>query len=594
VKKFVLAALATFGLTLPAYAQTVEERLQKARTEVNTTQNAASRAEYAVKTGNYPKALTEITATKNAANRALYAIDQAIAAVKPPPPPPPVQCLDGTSVPAGQTCPTPPPPPPPPPPSYAYTAAPVTVVEGGIAAVRACRSGSSGTSVLTYITANGTAVAPGDFVPRTDSTRDFTDTTLCQNLNIQTNDDTLVEGTETFTLNLNGQPVVITITDNDVAPPPPPAGGLSGETFIPSNFDITRTYSTSGTIPGSGAPDVVGAFRFICGAGQLKYDDPILFPGQPGKSHLHQFYGNVTADAHSTYSSLRLKGGSTCNYVGNPNVNWLNANPDVFAPDAVAANRSAYWMPAMLDGKGNVVRPDVVSIYYKARPANDPLVSDPTNPKYQGKGVKLPNGIKFIFGWDPTGINKELTGSRYFNCTGPTAKPGSYATLTLALANCPAGQGNQVGAVISAPSCWDGKNLDSADHRSHVSYISYGNWGYPKCPPTHPYVIPTFTMGAWYTVGAGDDGTLWHLASDHMAPGQPAGYTFHADFFMAWDDTVHDMWFQGCVNKLLNCSGGQLGNGSELRGALQPYYWDQAQGINRPMWKHPQRLVPVP
>ena len=71
-------------LSSTASAQTVAERLDKARTEVNTVENAAARAQTAIKAGNLPKATLEITATKNAASRALYAIDKAIEAVKPP------------------------------------------------------------------------------------------------------------------------------------------------------------------------------------------------------------------------------------------------------------------------------------------------------------------------------------------------------------------------------------------------------------------------------------------------------------------------------------------------------------------------------
>ena len=78
----------------------------------------------------------------------------------------------------------------------------------------------------------------------------------------------------------------------------------------------------------------------------------MVFPGQPGRSHLHQFFGNIRAAAFSTYESLRTTGDCTCNNI---------------------LNRSAYLMPAMLDGRGSVVRPDFVHIYYKRRTASGPL-----------------------------------------------------------------------------------------------------------------------------------------------------------------------------------------------------------------------------
>jgi hypothetical protein len=342
------------------------------------------------------------------------------------------------------------------------------------------------------------------------------------------------------------------------------------ETMVPSNFDI-NTELLSATIPGSAAPDVVGAFRFICNAGQLRYDDPIVFPGQPGKSHLHQFYGNTTADAYSTYASLRGAGSSTC-----------------MSP----LNRSAYWMPAMLNGRGSVVRPDFVAIYYKRRPITDPKCSLTSgDPQAEGNCVPLPNGLKFVFGYNMLDPAKTPTGSLYFNCQGTGAVPGTYPDLVTAAKNCPTGA--QIGAVIKAPDCWDGKNLDSPDHRSHVSYGSYGDWGYYKCPSTHPYVIPAFTLGAWYTVddtldrsGTWEAGktVTWSLSSDTMAgmtPSKP-GTTFHADWFGAWDNTVMSMWMDNCINKMLNCSGGNLGNGKQMK---------QYAGFT---WLASPRLVPVP
>ena len=343
---------------------------------------------------------------------------------------------------------------------------------------------------------------------------------------------------------MNKLPVLL-LAASLTAASPPASPGLQGENPIASNGDYNQALQPSwgsGSIPKSAAPDVVGAFRFICTAGQVLPDDPIVYPGQPGKSHLHQFYGNMSANASSTYATLRASGESSC-----------NRGP-------FAANRSAYWMPAMLDGAGQVVKPEFVSIYYKRRPASDPKCML-KNYQSEGNCLPIPNGLKFIFGYDM--LTKERpTGSLWFNCQGPGAVPGHYSNLTQVLANCPANRGTLVGAIIEAPNCWDGKNLDSPNHRDHVAYRSYGGWGYPKCPASHPYVIPTFTLGAWYPVAAG-----MHFSSDAMVPGAAPGTTFHADYFEAWDPAVKAMWTQNCIDKMLNCSGGDLGNGEQLKGA---------------------------
>jgi hypothetical protein len=97
-----------------------------------------------------------------------------------------------------------------------------------------------------------------------------------------------------------------------------------------------------------------------------------------------------------------------------------------------------------------------------------------------------------------------------------------------------------------------------------MAYGSYGDWGYYKCPSTHPKVIPTFTLGAWYT--SDQNLPMWHLSSDRMSGMTHVdGETLHADWFGAWDDTVLKMWHDGCINSFLNCSGGDLGNGKQLK-----------------------------
>ena len=329
---------------------------------------------------------------------------------------------------------------------------------------------------------------------------------------------------------------------------PSVAPSLAGVDAIASNFavsDYLQKSWGSGDIPSSAAPDVVGAFRFLCAPSHNAADDPIVYPGQPGKSHLHTFFGNTGTNAFSTYQSLRTSGGGTCN-------NMLN--------------RSAYWVPAMMTPAGKVVMPNYVSIYYKRRPDTDPFC------KTEGIAcIALPRGLRYVFGYNMA--NPASGATPEWVCDNNNTVTGPFKTIPEAAKTCPVGA--MLGARLSSPSCWDGKNLDSADHRSHMAFTSYGNWGYQKCPATHPYVLPTFSIAAWYKVDgtldrSGDmaaDARTWYLSSDRMAgmAWQTPGTTFHSDWFGAWDDSIMQLWTAHCINKLLNCSGGDLGNGQQLK-----------------------------
>ena len=315
---------------------------------------------------------------------------------------------------------------------------------------------------------------------------------------------------------------------------------IDGFDQIPSNFDVDEWLVPSwgnGLIPDSNEPDVVGAFRFICNPSHLAYADPIVYPNEPSKSHLHQFFGNTLTDANSTYESLRKTGESTCN-------NKLN--------------RSAYWIPAMHDGHGKIVLPDYLSIYYKREPDDAEICT-----REAGKGcIKLPRGLRYVFGFDMAKPTETTT--VHFNCMGQGAKPGNYENLVDLIQECPVNE--QIGALVSAPQCWNGVDLDSPNHRDHMAYAQRNrNTGLVSCPSSHPWRIPTFTVAAWYT----SDSNLsdWYFDSDRM-PGMPEhipGSTFHSDWFGAWDDNVMDKWTSNCVNLLLNCSGGDLGNGEQLK-----------------------------
>jgi hypothetical protein len=42
----------------------------------------------------------------------------------------------------------------------------------------------------------------------------------------------------------------------------------------------------------------------------------------------------------------------------------------------------------------------------------------------------------------------------------------------------------------------------------------------------------------------------------------PGGSTFHAEYMERWEPTARDTWTRECVGKMLDCSDGELGDGT--------------------------------
>ena len=329
------------------------------------------------------------------------------------------------------------------------------------------------------------------------------------------------------------------------APTPTPAPTLAPASVTPiaSNFDTSAWLWSGFSLPNNMAPDVVGAFRFVCSPGQVSYDDPILYPGvKGGSSHLHQFYGNTGADYASTYASLRTTGESTCS-------NKLN--------------RSAYWIPAFLNGAGKAIIPDYISIYYKRHADGDPACM-----LEAAKGcADIPAGLRVVAGFDMKRMNEAQPENRNytFRCISPNKPSIHHSTVAEAIADC--GGSGQIMAFIGFGSCWNGE-LDSADHRSHLVVPQYVGHSYPQCDAAHPYLIPELSQQIAYTVAA-DDGPIY-FASDRMnGMNMAGGSSFHSDYMEGWDPNTRLTWERNCIGKLLNCSDGQLGDGTMMkRGAL--------------------------
>ena len=108
-------------------------------------------------------------------------------------------------------------------------------------------------------------------------------------------------------------------------------------------------------------------------------------------------------------------------------------------------------------------------------------------------------------------------------------------------ANC----ANGIRAEIFFPSCWNGKDVKSDDHKSHVAYPNLIDGG--KCPKGYETRLPSlFYETIWNTYAfKGKSGQfVW-------SNGDPTGYGYHADFINGWNTNT----LRSAVNDCTNPSG---------------------------------------
>lgn len=234
-------------------------------------------------------------------------------------------------------------------------------------------------------------------------------------------------------------------------------------------------------------------FQVNCSVTRVAPDDPIVSPKQPGVSHSHTFTGGPV-DAATTTGSL-TRGATSCTTVG---------------------DHSAYWFPTMYDGDREVRPTGTQIVYYKAGiDAYDAI-------------RPFPRGLRFVVG-NPKATAAEF--QRDSRVSGWSCG-SSYDNWDFPTAFCPAG--NKLLVRYKAPSCWDGKHLDSPDHKAHMSYPVDG-----RCDAAHPVAVPMLEFKIAYPVSG--DLTRLRLSSGR-------GYSWHADFFSAWDMPTEAALVTQCID----------------------------------------------
>ncbi len=276
-----------------------------------------------------------------------------------------------------------------------------------------------------------------------------------------------------------------------------------------------------------GSSDGTGAFRIVCDYSHMNFDDPMVNPGKPGASHLHTFFGNKGTNAYSTATSLATIGKSTCH--------------------GGTANRSAYWVPTLLDAQGQPVVPAIAIIYYKTGYTDIPPSSIQA----------MPAGLRMIAGDKNSSSAQEHA---HWDCPDNVIFTGHPSSIPAASA-C-GGVGKHIQMTVVFPQCWDGKNLDSADHKSHMAYPTRDKNNKLVCPPSHPRAIPEISFNIRYKIPSTGT-TGWRLASDMYSTTKPGGFSGHGDWFDGWNPAIRDMWIKNCDNAAKDCRADLLGLGSD-------------------------------
>ena len=284
-----------------------------------------------------------------------------------------------------------------------------------------------------------------------------------------------------------------------------------------------------------------GQYRAACEFSHFSYDDPLVYPGKPGASHLHMYFGNTDVNAFSTYGTLINSGSSTCN--------------------GQELNRTGYWVPAMFDGNGNVRVPERVVVYYKGEGRS------------RGLSEVYPEGAAMIAHHDINAIAPGDGGAKgrfSFVCSDNFSGASSPASNTMA--NCDGSRFKKKYGVddnprvvlemnVKFPQCWNGKDPSNPDNFSIPGNAWYGSW----CEGEFNRNLPNLEYFVNYRVDIGEDTSGWYLSSDvdptNYGAGKVAGgSSIHGDWWGGWNKQVNQMFIDNCVN-YTNPSGAKSGCG---------------------------------
>ncbi|KAK0615293.1 hypothetical protein B0T17DRAFT_497673 [Bombardia bombarda] len=258
-----------------------------------------------------------------------------------------------------------------------------------------------------------------------------------------------------------------------------------------------------------GNPD--NAFFVVMGCGKpVLYEraDPIVEPGVRGSRHLHTIMGGDAFNFTLDYDKTQTSSCTTC---------------------AVTKDLSNYWVPTVYFRAENgsflsVKQVGGVNVYYQERMDWEAYCA--------GKKLRaFPKGFRMIAGNQAKRSFEDTNEQRAieFICLLPPPTEGLPPFHGFPNRTCD----NGLQIRIRFPSCWDGVNVDSPDHKSHVAYPERLDNG--PCPKTHPESLPALLYEVTWDAKAFNNLRKQGDQPFVLSQGDPTGYGYHADFLNGWD-----------------------------------------------------------
>ncbi|MFF0777884.1 DUF1996 domain-containing protein [Streptomyces sp. NPDC003720] len=299
--------------------------------------------------------------------------------------------------------------------------------------------------------------------------------------------------------------------------------GQGGNGPVASDYaDITAVQPNAPKPPqGDGASS--GTFTTECGVnanGLFNSDNVIVAPGvSNGAHHFHDYVGNQSNTAFASDDDL-AKADTSCVDKGDrstyywPVVRLQNGKQerDAGAPGGGTEGNA-----------GQIVTPKDVTLTFVGSP--------------QGKVTAMPRLLRIITGDAKAFVNGPANANASWSCTGFEDRQ-----LKDKYPLCPSG--SDVVRTFRFQSCWDGRNIDSANHRTHVAFATPDG----ACPAGFQ-AIPQLVQRIVYDVKApslNDGGrTVPLFAVDSFPEQLHKPVTDHGDFINVFDE--------GLMREMVDC-----------------------------------------